>query len=120
MEATQTRLCDRNRPEDSNKAPRGARQICIPLTQKHYEAIWDDIQAVRDYLDTVIAEHPEIFPAEISEGYQLRGHLPESKKLPGIRLRQLKLATGVFTIRPSFVFSDMTGTVDELEKSLLL
>jgi len=120
MEATQTRLCDRNRPKESNKAPRGARQICIPMTQKRYEAIWDNPSEVRNYLDSVIAEHPEIFPAEISDGYQLRGHLPESKKLPGIRLRQLKLATGVFTIRPSFVFCYMTGTVDELEKPLLL
>ena len=41
--------------------------------------------------------------------------------MPGIRLRQLRLREGrAFTLRPSFVMSYMTGTVEELEHPLLL
>lgn len=120
MEALQTRSCDRNRPTELIKTNNGARQICIPMTQKHYDAIWDEPAAVRNYLDSLIEQHPEIFPPSVSEGYQLHGKLPESKKLPGIQLRQLRTKNAVYTVRPSFVFSYMTGTVDELEKPLLL
>lgn len=90
------------------------------MTQKQYSAIWQDTAAVRSHIVSLIADHPEIFPAAISEGYQLHGQLPESKKLPGVRLRQIRIATGVFTLRPSFVFAYMTGTVGDLEKGLLL
>ena len=120
MEATQTRLCDRDRPAESTKTPRGARQICIPMTQDQYRAIWENPQAVRVYLNSLIDQHPEIFPTSALTGYQLHGNLPESKKLPGIRLRQLRTKDGVYTLRPSFVFSYMAGTVDELENALLL
>lgn len=120
MDATQTRSCKRDRVDHSGKTAKGSRQICIPMTQAQYSRIWENAAATRDYLDSVLAEHPEIFPASMTQGYQLHGHLPESKKLPGIRLRQIRTAEGVFTVRPSFVFSFMTGTTDELEKPLLL
>jgi len=90
------------------------------MTRDEYDAIWNDPGAVRNYLDSLIREHPEMFPPSASDGYQLHGHLPESKKLPGIRLRQIRMAEGVFTLRPSFVFAYMTGTVNDLEKPLLL
>ena len=120
MDAPQTRSCERDRAAESLKLPRGFRQICIPLTRDRYDDIWGNPGAVRDYLDSLIGEHPEIFPPSIADGYQLHGHLPESKKLPGVRLRQIRMADGVFTLRPSFVFFDMTGTVDDLENGLLL
>jgi hypothetical protein len=116
----QTRSCERDRVADSGKPPRGSRQICIPMTREQYDVIWDDPAAVRNYLDSLIEEHPEIFPPSASSGYQLHGRLPESKKLPGIRLRQIRMADGVFTVRPSFVFAYMTGTMDDLENPLLL
>lgn len=56
----------------------------------------------------------------IKDGYHLTGHLPESKKMPGIRLRQIQTCSGTYTLRPSFVMSYMSGTVDELEHPLLL
>ncbi len=47
--------------------------------------------------------------------------LPESVKMPGVRLRQVRFKDGrVFTLRPSFVLSYMTGTVEDLEHPLLL
>ena len=63
---------------------------------------------------------PELFPAELLNGYRLTGRLPESKKLPGIRLRQLRHEQSVYTLRPSFVMSYMSGTVETLEHPLLL
>lgn len=90
------------------------------MTKNQYDAIWDDAAAVRNYLDSLIAEYPEIFPPSACSGYQLHGHLPESKKLASIRLRQIRTDDGAFTIRPSFVFAYMTGTTDNLEKPLLL
>jgi predicted glycoside hydrolase/deacetylase ChbG (UPF0249 family) len=86
------------------------------MTQSQYNRVWDNAAATRDYLDSVLAEHPEIFPASMIQGYQFHGRLPESKKLPGIRLRQIRTGDGVFTLRPSFVLSFMTGTTDNLER----
>ncbi len=42
------------------------------------------------------------------------------KSCRGVRLRQIRTSDGVYTLRPSFAFSYMTGTVDELEKPLFL
>ena len=116
----QTRSCIRERGEVSQTAPRGSRQICIPMDKEKYDAIWGDAIQVREYLDQTIADYPELFPNSIANGYLLRGLLPESRKLPGIRLRQIKTASGVFTLRPSFLFPYMMGTTDELEKPLFL
>lgn len=116
----QTRSCDRKRAEVQETTPRGSLQICIPMTQKQYHAIWHDAAKVREYLDSLIADYPEIFPASMAGGYQLHGRLAESKKLPGVRLRPLRTADGVFTLRPSFAFPYMVGTVDELEQPLWL
>lgn len=116
-----TRRCRRQRAEKPQGTPRGSKQICIPMTRDQYQTIWSDAQKVRQFLDELIADHPEIFPPGIEQGYQLTGHLPESKKLPGHQLRQLKLLSGgTFTLRPSFLFTYMTGTVDKLEHPLLL
>lgn len=122
MDAQQrTRSCSRQRLPHQEGTPRGAKQICIPMTRELYDRIWDDAAKVRELLQGLIGTWPELFPAGIQHGFQLTGRLPESRKMPGIRLRQLRLAQGdVHTLRPSFVFSYMTGTVEELEHPLLL
>jgi hypothetical protein len=91
------------------------------MTRDIYDRIWSDAGKVRCFLEPLIQDSPELFPAGIQDGFQLTGHLPESAKMPGITLRQLRLRNGsVFTLRPSFVMSYMTGTVEELEYPLLL
>ena len=90
------------------------------MTREQYDAIWDDSQEVRNLLDSLIAESPEIFPPSIKQGYQLSAHLPQSQKMPGIRLRQIDLCSGVYSLRPSFVMSYMSGDVEELECALFL
>ena len=90
------------------------------MEREQYDEIWDDSSAVRKMLDGLLAESPEIFPPSIQKGYQLSGHLPESQKMPGIRLRQIRMECGVYSLRPSFVMSYMSGSVEELEASLFL
>ena len=115
-----TRSCIR-KPRSQGQGPsRGSQQICIPMTPDFYDRIWNDAGEVRRYLEPLIQTMPELFPDGIQDGYQLSGRLPESKKMPGIRLRQLRLPNRVYTLRPSFVMSYMTGTVEELEHPLLL
>jgi hypothetical protein len=121
MDAQQrTRSCIRQYQTPSQGTPRGARQICIPMTCDVYDRIWNDAGEVRRFLAPLIEAHPDLFPAGIADGYQLSGRLPESKKMPGVRLRQLRVQKRVYTLRPSFVMSYMTGTVKELEHPLLL
>jgi hypothetical protein len=91
------------------------------MTHEEYNSIWNDAPAVRRLVDAMIQDRPELLPEGIQESYQLPGFHAESKKMPGIRLRQLKLADGSrYSLRPSFVFGYMTGDVDELEKPLFL
>lgn len=116
-----TRSCCRKRHSPGDQTPGGARQIVIPMTRQTYDSIWDDPVQVRRTVEQLIQQCPELFPHGIQEEFQLSGFHPESKKMPGIRLRQLKLNDGRrFTLRPSFLFGYMTGTVDELEYPLLL
>jgi hypothetical protein len=100
-----TRSCNRNRSKPTSFTPRGSKQICIPMTRELYDEIWHDAEPVRALLERLIAESPEVFPDGICAGYRLTGRLPESKKLPGIRLRQVRLSGEVYSLRPSFVMS---------------
>ena len=90
------------------------------MERQQYEAIWHNPIALRQWLERLIAESPEIFPPSIEHGYHLSGHLPESKKMPGIRLRQIRLKSGVYSLRPSFVMSYMSGSVEQLDSGMLL
>ncbi len=90
------------------------------MERDQYAEIWNDAAKVRQLLDKLIKQSPELFPLSIQSGYQLSGHLPESKKMPGIRLRQLRIKSEVYSLRPSFVMSYMSGSVEEMEDPLLL
>ena len=117
-----TRSCFRERMPRDGSTPRGSHQICIPMTRDIYDRLWSDAGEVRRLLEPLVQTSPELFPAGIEEGFHLTGHLPESVKMPGIQLRQLRLKKNgdVFTLRPSFVMSYMMGSVEELEHPLLL
>lgn len=102
---------------------KGSRQIVVSLERADYDRIWKDAPAVRQWVDTQWKQCPELFPAGMAQGYQLCGLLPESVKLPGVRLRQLKLKSDPrvkYTLRPSFVAPYLVGTVDQLDFALRL
>lgn len=117
--ADRKRNCSQEKDFDplSNKS----KQICLFFDRKEYDRILLDPEAFRWYLDSQIELHPELFPTAIQQGYRMYDILPESKKMPGIRLRRIELHTGAtFTIRPSFVMPYMTGYTDDVEKPLFL
>ena len=116
----QTRSCLRARNASKPLVSRGSQQICIPMNREKYDKTWEESQKVREYLDSLLGKTPELFPASIQKGYRLTGRLPESKKMPGIRLRQLRTIEGVYSLRLSFVMSYMSGSVEELEYPFLL
>ncbi len=98
-----------------------SKQICVFINPERYTSILFDPEAFRQYLDGSIEQHPELFPVAIQQGYKMHDVLPESKRMPGIRLRRIELYTGaVFTIRPSFVRPYRTGYTDDVEKAWFL
>lgn len=112
----------RKRVDESvqSKSTYGSRQICIDLDQETYDDIWGDPAKVRLHIENMMAQHPELFPAEIQDGFVLSGMLRESRKLPGIRLRQIRIQGVAYSLRPSFVMPYFAGTTEEVEKPLLL
>jgi hypothetical protein len=119
--ARRTRSCCRTRPAADAKPPRGAKQIVVPMDRPTYDRLWHDAAAVRQYLKGLLRSCPELFPPGMDQGFQLTGRLPASRKLPDVRLRQLRLADGrVFTLRPSFVLGYMAGVVQDVDYPLLL
>ena len=113
-----------SREKDFDPLSNESKQVCLPISQEEYDHILFDPTAFRFYLDRQVEQYPGLFPSTIQQGYTLHDILPESKKLPGIRLRRIKVPAydggeeEVFTIRPSFVLPYMTGYTDDVEKAL--
>ena len=106
---------------------KSSKRVCIPIEREEYEQVVDDKKAFRQLLDKHIEQYPELFPADIGQGYKLHGMLPASKKMPEVQLRRIQLKAKddkakaqVFTIAPCFVLPYMTGYTAEVEKALFL
>ena len=122
-ESTRARVCKTTKESAALFAP--TTRICIPIDRAEYDRILGEPVAFRTYLDGQIADHPELFPEAIQQGYQLHGILPPSKKLPDLRLRRIKLTApeaegAVFSVAPAFVMPYMTGYTEAVEKALFL
>jgi hypothetical protein len=92
-----------------------------------YNELSQEAKSFRAWLDTMIANYPELFPADIEIGYTLHDILPPSVKMPAVRLRRIRLKAQdengcrpVFTIASSDVLPYMTGYTNEVEKPLFL
>ena len=96
----------------------------IPIGQEEYEHLMGDTNAFRVYLDQLIEPHPELFPAEIKQGYRWYGLYPGSRKVPEVRMRRIRLSaapsSAVFSIAPSFILPYGMGRVEGVEKALFL
>ena len=108
------------------KVARPQKRITLPIERERYSEIVDDCQAYRKWLDEMIAKYPELFPADIREGYILCDER-SSAKLEGVRLRRICLKVRepegkeqVFTIAPSGIMPYFVGMTDEIEKALFL
>jgi len=56
------------------------RVICVPFSQKPYNANVDVALRFRALLDPITKKHPELFPSEISNGYQMKDLYYSKKK----------------------------------------
>jgi hypothetical protein len=81
-----TRQVNRERTTPPPQAPRGAKQIVIPMTLQQYDDLWYDAERVRTFLAEWARSAPELFPAGFDQGYDLHGFGRESRKLPGLKL----------------------------------
>ena len=116
-----TRRVNRERNTHELQAARGAKQIVIPMTRQQYDEIWHNAERLRTFLVEWARSAPELFPVGFDQGYRLHGFGRQSRKLPELKLRKIVLVDGTsYWLRPSFVTSYMTGTVEELAYPLLL
>lgn len=122
MDASQrTRRLNRERLDRTGQAPRGGKQIVIPMTREEFDECWKDPGKTREFVDRTLREFPELFPPRFGDGYALHGFGRPSQKLAGVRLRKVRLADGTaYHLRPSCVMGYMTGMTEELEFPLLL
>jgi len=81
----------------------------------------------RETLDGFLENYPELFPAEIKEGYHLYAFARQSAKMPEVRIRRIGLnrldeqgRTAVYNVVPSFVMPYRVGYAEEVEKALFL
>ncbi len=95
-----TRQVNRERKTPPLQAPRGAKQIVIPMTRQQYDEIWQDSQNVRAFVDEWAQSAPELFPEGFGQGYHLHGFGRESCKFPGLKLRKIVLADGTSVLAP--------------------
>lgn len=116
-----TRRVNRERNPRMSQAPRGAKQIVIPMSRQQYDEIWHDPARLRAAVDGWTRSDPELFPPGFERGYRLHGFGRESRKLPGLKLRKVVTDDGSsYWLRPGFIAGYMTGTVEELGYPLLL
>ena len=120
-----TRRCCRTREREGLQGGGGSRQICLNMTRETYDRIWENPTEVRALILEQFRQSPQLFPAGMEAGFRLTGRLPESAKLSGIWLRQLRVKSGdgceaVYTLRPCFVMPYMAGFADELQYPLEL
>ena len=71
----------RNYSKKQTKVTKKNKRITLPVTLDAYNELRQDAAAFRHWLDGMIEFYPELFPAEIVNGYILHDVLPASVKL---------------------------------------
>lgn len=99
----------------------GDKTICLPLPSGVVYETWiEDSSGYRQYLNEQIAQHPELFPPEINQGYWLDGFVESKRQQMKTRRILLKANRQAYQIRPDTVMPYMIGTTEEVEKGLYL
>jgi hypothetical protein len=89
-------------------------------SEQHYAECVAETIKYRNFLAQQYDQHPELFPAAFSEGYQFHSRYRQKKQDLVLRRIKLKATEKVLTIRPSFVMPYGVGRTDEMEKALFL
>ncbi len=103
------------------KVSKPSKRITLAIELEEYKKIVKVPKEFRAWLDKHITYSPELFPANIENGYVLHS-IRNSRKMPKITLRRIELKENgaVFTIAPSGVMPYMTSYTDDVEKALFL
>ena len=93
----------------------------LPITEADYERFMNDNAFAKAIVDECYEQHPELFPAQWSNGYALYGSTHPLRKQQ-LRCRRVRLVVDktVWTIAPGFVLPYQSGLVEEVEKALFL
>ena len=84
------------------------RTIILTIGQEKYEKIVTEWPKFRAWIKYEYRLNPEIFPEAFEKGYKL--HDKKISDKTGVMTRRIKLRNGqVWTVRPGFVMSYMTG-----------
>lgn len=103
------------------RTPSGDKTICLPLPEDlDYNSWIEDTAGYRQYLNEQIAQHPELFPPEIPQGYWLDGFVKSKKQQLKTRRILLKANRQAYQIRPDSLMPYVIGTTEEVEKGLYL
>lgn len=99
----------------------GDKTIHLPLPEGiDYDTWIEDGPGYRRYLDEQIAKYPELFPAEITNGYWLDGFVVSKRQQMKTRRILLKVTRDAYQIHPDTVMPYMIGRTEEVEKGLYL
>jgi hypothetical protein len=99
----------------------GDKTICLPIDEGiDYDEMVNDREAYRKYLNEQIGKHPELFPADIAQGYRFHGLVESSRQNLQIRRIYLPSRETAYQIRPDFVTPYMSETSEEAAKALYL
>jgi len=79
-----------------------------------------DPESFRQHLTAVFAQHPELLPTRIDEGFVLHDTRWSIKQQLMLRRIALKATAAVFLVRPSLLMPSMVGRTEEVEKALSL
>ena len=116
------RQCSKTKVTITNSIKR----ITLPIEMEKYQEIVNDCSAYRQWVDSMVIKHPELFPDTIGDGYSLHDKRT-SDKLKDVPLRRICLKTldskgkkQVFTVAPSCVMPYMVGYTDDVEKALFV
>lgn len=69
---------------------RACKRITLPIEWELYKQLVGDDQLFRSHLDQMIEQYPELFPAQIGQGYRWHDQRT-SHKMPEVTLRRIKL-----------------------------
>ena len=101
--------------------PSRGKSLCVPFeSEEHYAACVAEPASFRQHLTAVVGQHPELFPARISEGFVLHDKRWSLKQQVMLRRLERKATAEVFLVRPSFLLPSMVGRTEAVEKALSL
>ena len=101
--------------------PSRGKRIGVPCdSEEHDAACVADPESFRQHLTEVCGQHPELFPASISEGFVLHDTRWSLKQQGMLRRLELKATAEVSLVRPSCLMPYLVGRTEAVAKALSL